>query len=160
MIELISDAELIRRAARRALHDDTPGLALADLTQIGWLALLEAERSGRLPEEPRHRVCYLWRRVRGAMLDALQAERRRCPPLRETVEPDDLAGCGNPVESAVQTAQAMRALEAQASPKVRLAVAMVRQGFQHGEVARACGVSNAAITHRLRTAAKIVAPAL
>ena len=155
MSKPLTDAELIRYSARRACSTSIPSVSYADLVQIGWLALLEADKDGRIPADAGSRAAYLSWRVYGAMLDALRVERRQfgfADGGRDADVCDPMPG----PERLAQFNQAARIFERRATVKVRLALEMIVQGHSRADIARFCGVTNAAITLRMRDAVAIL----
>jgi DNA-directed RNA polymerase specialized sigma24 family protein len=72
-IEGVDVEKIIHSSAWRASKHLSPGLTREDLKQEGRLALLLAQRDGKLPTDPTHCVHYLYRRLYGAMVDANRA---------------------------------------------------------------------------------------
>jgi hypothetical protein len=143
MIQCRTDAQLIARAAAEvAAAGRHWSIDRRDLVQIGWLAALEAQAAGRLPDAAPHREAYLTLRTRGAMRDACARARREIPeaaPINDDITADDAPG---PEFAAHLRGQARR-FEADpcATPRMRQALRLLLAGHSTDEMAAQMGCS-------------------
>lgn len=156
------DASLVRRLARISRHADGPSRhTLEDLTQAGWLALLEAQAAGRVPRHQPDRAAYLSVRLHGAMRDAKATDRRQHPAWWQ---PPDLGDGGvagvamiDPApgpERTVIARQHLAAIWAAATAREREAICLTAQGYTQTEAGRQMGVDNSRVCQLLRAAGR------
>lgn len=154
---MLPDDKIVARSARIARQYLHTSLTPDDLIQEGWLAILEAQRDGRVPDDLAHRERYVSVLTLGAMIDACRAARVRWPVgMVELDDGHDEAGHDS-TERTVQVRQAVQRFEAKATPSMLAVVRKLAEGLTTVEAARALGVSHSAAWQALAKARALLA---
>jgi hypothetical protein len=160
---------ILRRASQRARKRRPPWLDTQDLTQAAELAMIEAERGGRMQEpiDKQHLEAQTNMRVFGAMIDAIRDSYRHHGGTRrgDAVPPpqsydqtdfshlvDQHVAPDNPVRT-LELKQAVERLRKRGSARALECVALLANGLSVREVAEVMSISESRVI-QLRTEAR------
>lgn len=157
------DATLVKHAVSAVWRCGThPSLERQDLEQIGWLALLEAQAAGKLPDDAGHRTAYVLRRMTGAMIDASRAANRRgtdpvlCDSRAADVAAALLCDPSPGPERIVDARMQLRRIMALGTERACEAVALMAEHMHARTVAAHMGIGENAAGKLLHRAARLV----
>ena len=141
-----ADEAIVQRCARHASRYLSPGLTRDDLRQEGRLALLVAQRDGKVPDDSLHRERYTARRVLGAMLDANRSAWRQQPASVSAIDDDDdaraqIAAVDAQPDVICQMRQAVKRILSRGTPQLIACLDLLSSGLLGEEVAERMGVS-------------------
>lgn len=132
---------LIGWCANHVMKTGSFAISRDDLKQEGYLAILKAQRAGKLPEDKKHQRGYIFRRALGAMVDAQRTSCKQFPVYLDEIEENfEPAPKEFSAEFPLQLEQAMKALNKKNSQFEYLIKELV-EGSTCQEIADKLGVT-------------------